>query len=270
MNRGRPWIEKKASASLHPSQVETALAQLSDAWPGTAPALLDVIEKFPLGEAALFHLVAMSSICATRLARHPEMLLWLSQPEICLARRGHGQMLNDLRLSSSGLIATNNFRALRSWKSREMTRIALRELADLAALEETTAELSQLAEICVAEVFQHWNKQFRENSGSPRAEFAVLALGKLGGRELNHSSDIDLLFLYSDEGHLSPHVSYHQWFNRLSEKSSKLSRRRIPKVRFSGSIFACAPKARPGRSHVRWGAWNITTPASAKLGSVSL
>ena len=99
-----------------------------------------------------------------------------------------------------------------------MTRIALRELANAAALEETTAELSQLAEICVREVFAHWNTKFRESFGSPAADFAILALGKLGGGELNHSSDVDLIFLYSEEGELSPRLSYHQWFNRLAEK----------------------------------------------------
>src|SRR5438034_10684389 len=93
-------------------------------------------------------------------------------------------------------VAANNFRVLRRWKNKEITRIALRELADAAALEETTAELSQLAEICVREVFVHWNTKLRETFGPPAADFAILALGKLGGRELNHSSDVDLIFLY--------------------------------------------------------------------------
>src|SRR5438309_760079 len=99
-----------------------------------------------------------------------------------------------------------------------MTRIALRELANAAALEETTAELSQLAEICVREVFAHWNAKFRESFGSPAADFAILALGKLGGGELNHSSDVDLLFLYSEEGQLTTHISYHEFFNRLGKR----------------------------------------------------
>ena len=43
-------------------------------------------------------------------------------------------------------------------------------------------------------------------------------MGKLGGRELNHSSDIDVIFLYSDEGQLSANLTYHQWFNRLATK----------------------------------------------------
>jgi glutamate-ammonia-ligase adenylyltransferase len=218
MDRGDHWIGEKAAASLHPSQVEGALFQLNESWPAAAPPLGEVIEKFPLGETALLHLLAMSSICAARLVRHPEILSWLSQPEVCLAPRGYGQMWNDLHLLAGDSIAAENFRALRFWKSREMVRIALRELADVASLEETTGELSQIAEICIKRVFEHWNAEFRQRYGSPNAEFAILALGKLGGRELNHSSDVDLIFLYSDEGQLSPHFSYHEFFNRLGKK----------------------------------------------------
>ena len=212
------WVHDKAAASLHPAQVESALVQLNANWPADAPGLVDLVEKFPLGEAALLHLLAMSSACATRLARNPEMFLWLCQPEVCLISRGYAEMFKGLHESSDGGIAAHNFRALRRWKKREMTRIALRELADVAPLEETTAELSQLASICVRAIFEHWNSRLRETFGSPAGEFAVLGLGKLGGGELNHSSDVDLIFIYSSEGQLSPRLSYHEWFNRLGEK----------------------------------------------------
>src|ERR1700676_2755585 len=86
MDRGRSWIREKAAASLNPSQVENTLLQLSETWPPAAPPIADVIEKFPLGEAALLHLLAMSSICATRLVRHPEILLWLRPPVWCFFR----------------------------------------------------------------------------------------------------------------------------------------------------------------------------------------
>ena len=218
MDRGDGWIRKKAAASLYPTQVEITLVRLSEFWPTTGSALVDVIENFPLGEPALLHLFAVSSICASRVARRPELLLWLSRPDICLARRGYGEMLSDLQASSDGSIAAADFRTLRLWKGRETIRIALREVADAAPLEETTAELSQIAEICIGEVFQHWNAQLRESSGSPTADFAVLALGKLGGHELNHSSDVDLIFVYSEDGQLSPRFSHHEWFNLLSEK----------------------------------------------------
>src|SRR5216684_3736545 len=118
MDRGHGWIRKKATASLYPAQVETTLARLIESW-ATTPALVDVIENFPLGEAALLHLFAVSSICASRIARNPELLSWLSRPEICLARRGYGEMLNDLQALSEGSIAAANFHGLRLWKGRE-------------------------------------------------------------------------------------------------------------------------------------------------------
>lgn len=67
-------------------------------------------------------------------------------------------------------------------------------------------------------VLTHWDAELRNRLGAPEAEFAILALGKLGGQELNHSSDIDVLFLYSEEGQISPSLSYHQWFSRLATK----------------------------------------------------
>ena len=218
MRRGNGWIAKKTAASLNPPQVETTLVQLSERWPAKAAPLADVVEQFPLDESALVHLLAVSSSCATRLTQNPETLLWLSQPKVCLAARGYTEMLSELHALAGDSVATQDFAALRFWKGREMTRVALRELANVAPLEETTGELSQIAEICIRRVFEHWDAELRRRYGSPKAEFAILALGKLGGGELNHSSDVDLLFLYSDEGELTPHISYHEFFNRLGKR----------------------------------------------------
>ena len=218
MDRGDRWIREKAAASINPPQVETTLVQLSEKWPVTAPSFVDIIEQFPLGESALLHLLAVSSSCSARLIRNPETLLWLHRPETCLETRDYGEMFNDFLTLAGNPIAAENFAVLRFWKGREMTRVALRELANVAPLEETTGELSQIAEICIRRVFESINAEFKQRYGSPDAEFAILALGKLGGAELNHSSDVDLLFLYSDEGQLSPHFSYHEFFNRLGKK----------------------------------------------------
>jgi glutamate-ammonia-ligase adenylyltransferase len=241
MDRGDRWIREKAAASLDPPQVETILVQLGEKWPANATPLVDVVEQFPLGETALVHLLAVSSICAARLRRNPETLLWLHQSEVCLASHGYAEMLNEFRTLAGDSVSEENFGALRFWKGREMTRVALRELANVAPLEETTAELSQIAEICIRRVFEHWNAEFRQRHGSPKAEFAILALGKLGGGELNHSSDVDLLFLYSDEGQLSPHLSYHEFFNRLAKKI--LETFSIPHP--EGSLFRVDLRLRP-------------------------
>ena len=241
MDCGNRWIREKAAASLNPSQVETTLVQLNERWPPTVPLFADVVGRFPLGEAALLHLLAVSSICATRLIRNPETLLWLQQPEVCLAARGYAEMLNELHNLAGDSVSNQNFAALRSWKGREMTRVALRELANVAPLEETTAELSQIAEICIRRVFEHWNAEFRKRYGSPNAEFAILALGKLGGSELNHSSDVDLLFLYSEEGQLAPQFSYHEFFNRLGKKILETFSTPHPE----GSLFRVDLRLRP-------------------------
>src|SRR5215472_12541437 len=241
MNACTRWIREKSATSLNPSQVQTSLVQLSEQWPANAQALAEVVEQFPLGEAALLHLLAVSSICATRLTRNPETLLWLAQPEVGLASRGHAEMLAELHARAGDSATDKNFGALRFWKGREMARVAVRELAAVAPLEETTGELSQIAEICLRRVFDFWNAELRERYGPPKAEFAILALGKLGGCELNHSSDVDILFIYSEEGQIAPHISYQQFFNRLGNKILETFSASHP----AGSLFRVDLRLRP-------------------------
>src|SRR6266481_4526861 len=242
MAGGNGWIREKAAASLNPSQVETSLVQLSERWPASTLPLARVIEQFPLDESALMHLLAVSSICATRLTQDPETLLWLCQPEVCLASRGYAEMSGELRALAAGdSIAKQDFAALRFWKAREMTRVAVRELANVAPLEETTGELSQIAEICIRRVFEYWDAELRKRHGAPAAEFVILALGKLGGGELNHSSDVDLLFLYGEEGQLTPHISYHEFFNRLGKKILET----FSTPHHAGSLFRVDLRLRP-------------------------
>src|SRR4051812_37731114 len=140
------WIQEKAKRALRPAVVETSLREIAQNWPETAPPFVEVVERFPLGEAALFHLISISTVCVARLRRDPSILVWLEQPEISLSRRGPAQMANDLQEYSREELPENNFRLLRRWKSREMVRIALREIANVAPLEETTNELSHVAD----------------------------------------------------------------------------------------------------------------------------
>lgn len=241
MTEALEWVREKAAATLHPGQVERTLLRLAEQWPANPPHLQNLIEHFPLGEAAILHLLSVSSICCARLVREPEALLWLHHPDVCAAPRHRGRMMADLHRNITGSLASENFRALRLWKGREMLRIALREVAEVADLEETTSELSTLAEICVTKVLEHWNGELRARLGSPGAELAILALGKLGGRELNHSSDIDILFLYSDEGQVTPNLSNHEWFNRLATKVFETFAITGP----SGALFRMDLRLRP-------------------------
>jgi glutamate-ammonia-ligase adenylyltransferase len=235
------WIEKKASGTLNPPQVENTLEGMEADWPAEQKPLRELIEQFPLGEAALLHLISVSSVCAARLVRHPEILLWLSRPEISTEPRPAPAMRVGLQRLAEGSAFAGNFQALRFWKGREMTRIALREVAGAASLEETTLELSQLAEICLREVYTYWDCDLRSRRGGPATPFAILGLGKLGGRELNHSSDIDVIFVYGEEGQVSPNLTYHEWFNQLGAKIIETFAAHDP----AGALFRIDLRLRP-------------------------
>ena len=235
------WIESKAAGTLNPPQVKNTLDRLDESGPADAPPLRDLVEQFPLGEAALLHLISVSSVCAARLVRHPEILLWLARPDISYAPRGPRAMLVDLQRAGEGSTFAGTFQALRFWKGQEMTRIALREVAGVAPLEETTLELSQLAEICLREVYTYWDSELRSRRGGPDTPFAILGLGKLGGRELNHSSDIDVIFVYGEEGQVSPNLTYHEWFNQLGAKIIETFAAHDP----AGALFRIDLRLRP-------------------------
>jgi [glutamine synthetase] adenylyltransferase / [glutamine synthetase]-adenylyl-L-tyrosine phosphorylase len=241
MSLSADWIAKKAATTLNPPQVENTLDRLSEAWPADVPPLQELIAQFPLGEDALLHLISISSICASRLVRHPEILLWLSRPEISAEIRPAQVMRVALQRIADATPFAGNFHALRFWKGREMTRIALREIAKAATLEETTLELSQLAEICLREVYTYWDCELRSRRGGPDTPFSILGLGKLGGRELNHSSDIDVVFVYGEEGQVSANLTYHEWFNQLGAKIIETFAAHDP----AGALFRIDLRLRP-------------------------
>lgn len=125
---------------------------------------------------------------------------------------------------------------LRRFKQREILRIAARDLGRLSNVVEITRELSDIADVCLDAVLRIISKQFSEKYGQPFHQdsqgnwqptpFCVFGLGKLGGQELNYSSDVDLMFVYGDEGEVFKEqpkkpsrsiMSSHQFFCRLAE-----------------------------------------------------
>ncbi|MBI3570928.1 MAG: bifunctional [glutamate--ammonia ligase]-adenylyl-L-tyrosine phosphorylase/[glutamate--ammonia-ligase] adenylyltransferase [Gammaproteobacteria bacterium] len=115
---------------------------------------------------------------------------------------------------------------LRRLRRREMVRIAWRDLAGWADLHETLATLSEFADACVAGALAKLHAWAVKKIGEPRGEHSgkpqrlvVLGLGKLGGQELNFSSDIDLIFAYPEEGETqsAQPLSNHEFFIRLGQ-----------------------------------------------------
>ena len=117
-------------------------------------------------------------------------------------------------------------RALRRVRQREMLRIAWRDLAGWAGLEETMRTLSALADASLEAALKKLLEWAIVHEGMPKAsgsqapaQFVVLGMGKLGGEELNFSSDIDLIFAYSEDGECEKRgLSNSEFFMRLGQR----------------------------------------------------
>jgi len=154
-------------------------------------------------------------------------------------------------------------RELRLFKFQEILRIGSRDLCGLADLVETTRELSDLAAATLQLACEVCETLLRTDFGAPlldvpegqppvEAEFVVLGMGKFGGRELNFSSDIDLIYFYtSDRGQTAGitdaagktvnQIHLHQFFVKLSEMVTKA----IGQVTADGFVFRVDLRLRP-------------------------
>jgi [glutamine synthetase] adenylyltransferase / [glutamine synthetase]-adenylyl-L-tyrosine phosphorylase len=98
---------------------------------------------------------------------------------------------------------------LREWRRREMVRIAWRDIAGTAAVAETLQAVSDLADAAIRAAAASAERHLQPIFGRPQranpvlSPFIILGMGKLGGRELNFSSDIDLVFLSTEPGETS-------------------------------------------------------------------
>lgn len=129
---------------------------------------------------------------------------------------------------TSSELSTREFdAALRAFRHSELARIAWRDISGRAPLEETLADTSRLAELCIQAAVQHHTPKLIAEHGEPRnaagepQELLVFALGKLGGQELNFSSDVDLVFAYVDAGstqHPTGSLDNQDFFTRLTRK----------------------------------------------------
>lgn len=122
-------------------------------------------------------------------------------------------------------------RHLRQQRNRMMARIAIRDLMGLAELEETMREVSDLADALVASTLDwHYERHcarygtpIGNESGEPQ-KMIVLGMGKLGGQELNFSSDIDLIFVYPEGGETqgaARSLPNNEFFVRLGQALNK-------------------------------------------------
>ena len=144
--------------------------------------------------------------------------------------------------------------SLSSFRRRQILRILIRDVQGFCTLAETTEELSNLADAILEVTRRRVESELRSKHGAPRAadggeaRFAVLSLGKLGGRELNYSSDIDLMFVYSGDGETdgAVRISTKLFFQKLANRVTDILSAYSPEGRCYRVDLRLRPEGRLG------------------------
>ena len=187
--------------------------------------------------ADVLALSAWSPLLATTLEQNPEYFQWLARERthtLVKTREELGESLARFHLTHSQLDPQIT---LARFRRRELLRIYLRDIRRTATLVETTEELSNLADAVLEHALSIARQDLENRYGTPQsvdergrtapATLCIVALGKLGSFELNYASDIDLFFLYSDEGTTSGKgtrgpTSNREYFVKLAEMTARL------------------------------------------------
>jgi glutamate-ammonia-ligase adenylyltransferase len=173
-------------------------------------AMSGIGKKIPEGEdfrSELRIVWAYSDFVSRNCIKSPDVMIDLVESGDLHRKYLPGCYLDRIRSDSSEAADEAMFgRRIRKVRLREMIRIAWRELAGLADLSETMEELSDFADACIEQTVStlySWHTAERgvpaSKQGAPQ-RLVVVGMGKLGGRELNFSSDVDLIFAYPEPG----------------------------------------------------------------------
>jgi glutamate-ammonia-ligase adenylyltransferase len=138
---------------------------------------------------------------------------------------------------------------LRRWRRGEFTRIAWRDLAGWANLDETLTDLSRAADEALRLAHEFALQTLAARYGQPSSptqspqQLIIVAMGKLGGRELNFSSDIDLVLLYPSAGETdgARPISNEEFFTRLGQSLIRL----LEQPTAEGFVFRVDLRLRP-------------------------
>lgn len=174
---------------------------------------------------------ASSDYVATSCERMPSLLAELIDVGDLFDTLSAEQLRADIRERIQPADEPETMAQLRHFRRRHMIRIAWRDIAGWATLEETLRELSCLADLSIQFAYRYAYQQLRTRYGVPKGiesgteqQLLILAMGKLGGGELNYSSDIDLILLYPEEGETdgARSIENSEFFLRLGQKIVQL------------------------------------------------
>ena len=200
-----PMLMESISRTADPDQAlnhwERLLATAS------RTSFLDYLRTWPRMLDLLCVIFGSSDALAFTLIRDPTLVYWLAEEEVLSRSPTRKGMESALRKSIGHLTSKElKLDALRRFRRREMLRIGVRDLLRLAAVPETTGSLSDLACLLIHAAYEIVDADLKRQYGVPmhrnrqgrwvETRFTVIGMGKLGGHELNYSSDVDLIYLY--------------------------------------------------------------------------
>ncbi len=232
--------------------------------PGALGALADLaaagsVPGDPARRRALLTLSGFSPYLGRLLVQHPDFLDVLPTGGPARGPRTREDLEEDLARFQFLNAARDASTTLRLFKQREYLRIALADFLGTADFPAITLALSLLADVLLHKAVQMARAPLERRYGRPtsrddqghleEAAFTILALGKLGGEELNYSSDIDLMYLFSRDGETSGAggtgegaITNKEFFTRLAAEVTRLIAGRDPE----GQVFRVDLGLRPG------------------------
>jgi [glutamine synthetase] adenylyltransferase / [glutamine synthetase]-adenylyl-L-tyrosine phosphorylase len=204
----------------------------------------DVLDKYSAEQQRLLcALFSGSSFLSDWIATNPGLLESTAfDPDYLVYPRQKQGLQRELGENLAAALAQRHYAeaigVVCQFKKKEMLRIALRDLTRQGGLEQIVLELSVVADVCLEAIFRICWQRITERVGLPYhrdpsgiwrpTSFSIIGLGKLGGNELNYSSDVDVVFVYSEEGWVCKQpprrgddtgtgLTNHQFATRLAE-----------------------------------------------------
>ena len=219
------------------------------------------------GQQAVFEkLMASSAFFVEQVARHRDWLMRVLGDDSLLHAAYQQPSDWDQALESmigSSVSEAEHMRTLRIFRNRHMLRILWRDAAQISTIEAAFLQLSELADCCIRFVVRSAHAALLPKYGDPYGSesdevqsLIVLAMGKLGGQELNFSSDIDLIFAYPESGTTRDgrqSLDNQEYFTRLGQIAIRL----LDGVTEEGFVFRVDMRLRPyGDSGALVGSFN--------------
>ncbi|MBV8865680.1 MAG: hypothetical protein JO210_09835 [Acidobacteriaceae bacterium] len=244
--------EEAVLRSLDPERVRKYLSDLRE----RHSDVLDRIMRDPERSRWLGLIFSSSQFLSGEVLRHPEWILEISEVTRVLSRTDYRQSLANFLEKSQVMRSSATELAL--FRRKELLRIVVRDQMQIGTLSEITEEISNLADEILARALQEVTSELEQRFGIPIEEdsesaatrpavFCILALGKLGGRELNYSSDIDLMFLYSANGETNgpQRITNKEFFKKVANQLTNLLSTYTP----AGQCYRVDLRLRPEGSH---------------------